>query len=73
MKLETVQPINFEQLIGRMTAKERADILSAETEDRIEYIRQTAFIVDGGPPSKEMMQDIVSAVHDRFEAHTLTM
>lgn len=73
MKLETVQPISFEQIVGRMTAKERADILGAETEDRIEFIRQTAFLVDGGPPSKEMMQQIVSAVHDKFEAYTATM
>lgn len=66
MSFEIKQPCTVESLFARLTTKENSAILHATTADRIEYIRQTAFNVDGGPPSVKMMAQLVEMIHHRF-------
>lgn len=68
MYLETIEPITAVKVFNRLSAKEYTALLGAQTTDRIEWLRQTSFLADGGPPTKEVMKEIVALVQKNFKA-----
>jgi hypothetical protein len=67
LTFETVGVPTAVSLFNRITSKESSAIMSSPSADHLEFLRQTSFIVDGGPPSKETMKELVSLVKAKYK------
>lgn len=66
MNFAIIEPRSVEQLRARITFPEYTHILDS-SDDRLEYIRQTDFAVDG-PPTFETMVALREVLREEFKA-----